>query len=504
MIAAALLALACCPALQTVRSRGTVHAAEPVRDGPVHPDLADLTPRWQQAMEACGVPALAVVVVEDGEVAHRVTLGRRDPTRAAPVTGDTIFYIASTTKPFVAFALAQLAEAGKLDLAAPVARILPRFRLADPELTRTITVRDLLCHRYGLNSREIVMLDAYTGEITEERYYHFLERVQSSGRVEYSNVHFTLAGRVIEAVSGQSWRDYLAEHVFAPAGMTRTTGYADWMYAQDDVAIPARRVGDEVVPTPVRKTDRTMHAAGGLGTSIDDLGRWLRLQLGRGSLAGTRLLSERATEASWELLSASKDDAEFGPTEGFAFAWQRGTYRGHLELRHGGDYAGSASAVMFLPELGLGLGILATGGTGAAMVRQLVATDVRERLLADDTVRDKLPALLERARAERKRDAQRAADAATAPRAALVLSLPLARYAGVYRNEWFGTLTVEERDGALAARLGDLPLELETPERDRVQLRSDGPFTAAGSFELEREAVRAVTLELGEPVRFAR
>lgn len=507
MIAVALLAVACCPSPQTVRSRGSVEAAgpvQPVRPAPVHPDLADLGARWQQAMEACGVPALAVVVVEDGEVVHRVTLGRRDPGRDAPVTGDTIFYIASATKPYVAFALAQLAEAGKLELDAPVARYLPRFRLADPELTRTITVRDLLCHRHGLNSREIVLLDAYTGEVTEDRYYHFLERVESSARVAYSNLHFTLAGRVIEAVSGESWRDFLAHHVFAPAGMTRTTGYADWMYAQDDVAIPAQAVGDRMEATPVRKSDRTMHAAGGLGTSIDDLGRWLRLQLGRGSLDGTRLLSERATEASWELQSASGEDAEFGPTQGFAFAWQRGTYRGHLELRHGGDYTGSASLVIFLPELGLGLGILATGGAGAGMVRQLVATDVRERLLADDAVRDPLPALLERARSERKRDAQRAVDAATAPRAALALSLPLARHAGVYRNEWYGTLTVEVRGDGLAARLGDLPLEWTTPAPDHVRLQSDGPFGAEGTLELDGQSVRALTLDLGEPVRFAR
>ena len=469
---------------------------------PVHPDLADLAGRWEEAMDACGVPALAVVLVEGDEVVHRVTLGRRDPARDAPVTKDTIFYIASATKPYVAFALAQLAAQGKVELDAPVVRYLARLRLADPELTKTITVRDLLCHRHGLNSREIVLLDAFTGEITDERYYHFLERVESPGRVAYSNVHFTLAGRVIEAVSGQSWRDYLAEHVFAPAGMTRTTGYADWMYAQDDVAIPAQVVDGHAQAAPVRKTDRTMHAAGGLGTSIDDLSRWLRVQLGRGASEGQRLLSERATEATWALQSASKDDAEFGPTEGFALAWQRGSYRGHLELRHTGDYAGSASAVLFLPELGLGLGILATGGAGAGAVRQLVATDVRERLLADDQVRDPLPALLERARAEKQRDERRAAEARPSAPPGLTLSLPLASYAGTYRNEWLGTLTLEARGAELAARLGDLAFELATPAEDRVEL--SGPLEATGAFELDGKRVVALTLDLGEPVRFAR
>jgi CubicO group peptidase (beta-lactamase class C family) len=474
---------------------------------PVHPDLAELTPRWEEAMRACGVPALAMVLVEGGEVVHRVTLGRRDPARAAPVTKDTIFYIASATKPYVAFALAQLAEQGKLELDAPVARYLPRFRLADPELTRTITVRDLLCHRHGLNSREIVLLDAYTGEITEDRYYRFLERVESPGRVEYTNVHFTLAGRVIEAVSGLSWRDYLARHVFEPAGMTRTTGYADWMYAQDDVAIPAVVVDGRPLATPVRKSDRTMHAAGGLGTSIDDLGRWLLLQLGRGALEGRRILSERGTAATWELTSTLRDEDPLGPSEGYALGWRRSSYRGHLGLNHGGGYVGSASWVHFLPELGLGLAVVATGGEGASGACALVASDVYERLLADDQVRDLLPRLLERARG-----AERAAPpgAAAAPR--LELARPLADYAGSYANEWLGTLTLTLRAGRLEARLGELALALATSAPERVSLDSEGPLRGEGAFELSGGKVVALTLELegielggSEPgVRFAR
>jgi CubicO group peptidase (beta-lactamase class C family) len=470
---------------------------------PTRPELADLTERWRGAMEACGVPAMAMVLVEGDEIVHRVTLGRRDPARDAPVTKDTLFYIASTTKPFVAFGLALLAEEGKVELDAPVKRYLPRFRLADAALTETLTVRDLLCHRHGLDSGQIVMLDAYTGEITEERYYHFLAEVESPGKVAYSNVHFTLAGRVIEAVSGKPWRDFLAARLFAPAGMTRTTGYADWMYAQDDVAIPAMIVEGRPQATPVRKSDRTMHAAGGLGTSIDDLARWLRLQLGRGTIDGHRILSERATEASWELASGARDDADFGSTDGFALGWQRGHYRSHLELRHSGGYIGAASYACFLPELGLGLGVLATGGAGAGGLCRLVSSDVHERLLADDEVQDLLPTLLERARAERKRDDERAA-AATKARHPLQLSLPLPAYAGVYRNEWLGTLTIEVDGAGLRAHLGELPCTLTTSAPDVLRLASSGSFDGPLTLETSDGRVEALTMDLFGPARFAR
>ncbi len=465
---------------------------------PVHPDLAELGPRWEQAMVACGVPALAMVLVEGDEVVHRATLGRRDPAREAPVTKDTIFYIASATKPYVAFALAQLAEQGKVELDAPVARYLPRFRLADAELTKTITVRDLLCHRHGLNSREIVLLDAYTGEITEDRYYHFLERVEPAGHVEYTNVHFTLAGRVIEAVSGLSWRDRLAKHVFEPAGMTRTSGYADWMYAQDDVAIPATVVDGRARPTSVRKNDRTMHAAGGLGTSIDDLARWLRLQLGRGAIDGRRLLSERGTEASWELLTEEHEEEPLGTSEGYALGWKRSRYRGHLMLSHGGGYAGSSSWVTFLPELGLGLAVVATGGDGALGACAVVACDTYERLVADDEIRDLLPRALERARG-------RGAESAPEPVAASAVRLarPLADYAGVYTNEWFGTLTLRAGADGLAASLGALALGLEVLAPDRLRLDA-GLFESEVTLELAGGKVAALVLDIDGPVRFAR
>jgi len=471
-------------------------ALVPCQDArPVHPDLADCGARWQQALEEFGASALAMVLVEGDEVVHLATFGRRDPERDLPVTPDTVFYIASATKPYVAFALAQLAEEGLVDLDAPVKRYLPRFELADARLSSELTVRDLLCHRFGLDSGPIVLLDAYTGEITEERYYHFLKEVEPAGAVAYSNVHFTLAGRVIEAVTGKSWRDALAERLFTPAGMTRTSGYASWMYAQEDVALPALFAGGRPVRAPVQKSDRTMHAAGGLGTSILDLSRWLRIQLGRGRLGQTRLLGEDPFEAMLALQSSAKESDEFGHVEGFALGWQRGSYRGQLELRHGGGYIGCASQVCFLPELGMGLAILATGDIGAQGLLRLVSTDVHERLLADDEVHDPLEALRERVRSERERSARRSASESTTVGAppALQLSLPPASYAGTYRNEFFGTFTVE-CGGELSARLGDLALELSTPEPDGIRVASAQALEAQGKFEIAEG--RAVAVEL--------
>ncbi len=467
------------------------------------PLFEDLSPRWQAAMGELGVPGMAVVVLENETILHLECFGERNPVTHAPVTPATIFYIASATKPFVALAVLLLAEEGKVELDAPVRRYLPRFELADSKATESITVRDLLCHRPGLQSFPVVFLDAYTGEISEDRYYHFLKEVQPLGTTSYSNVHFTLAGRVIEAVSGQGWRDFLAQRIFVPCGMTRTTGYADRMYAEDDVAIPCVLGPAGPVPASVRKSDATMHAAGGLGTSIRDLAQWLRLQLARGRVNGERLVSEERMEEMFAL--QSKLPAGSSDGEGFGLGWQRARHRDQLLLEHGGGYVGTAAHVSFLPEAGLALAILVnTDGAGAALA-DVVKTDVYDRLLGEEPRSDRMETLRSRAARERKTRAAASPDPDTTG-GALDLTVPLAACAGTFANEHWGTLHIEVEGEALRARIGCLRIELAPRERDEFTALAEGALRCAGRFEVADGRVRAALLELreGESVRFER
>lgn len=484
------------PALLTLLVQSPARPADPV-----HSALAGLNERWAQALPDLDVGAVALAVVDGGEIAHRFTWGRRDPEGPAGVTGDTIFYIASATKPYVALAVMQLVEQGRVDLDAPVRSYLPRFRLADPEASGRITVRDLLDHSAGLNSLPIVLLDAYTGEITEDRYYHFLADVRPLGRPSYSNLHFTLAGRIIEAVTGQPWREYLAEHVFAPAGMTRTSGHASWMYAQDDVALPAVPGPGGMVRSRQRKTDATMHAAGGLGTSVDDFARWALVQLGRGRIGDARLLGEDSVEEMFAPQTEVADSGLIGQVEGFGLGWQRGTYRDQLLLGHGGGYVGSGSWVGFLPELDIGLAILVTGGEGAGVTLRLLATDVLERFLSDDAIEDSLPDARRRVATARAR--RESVDEARPAR--FEPTLPAAAHAGPWTSTDLGTLHFDVAAGT--ARLGDLGFVVLAGDggADSFQLDTDG-MGLPGRFVVEGDAVSAV--ELGEfadgPARFTR
>jgi len=169
--------ISCLLAVTTVAAA----AAKPPRPLTDIPELADRPARWGEVMDLFDVPGMAVAVVRDGQT-YVQCFGARDPKSGDPVTPETLFYIASVTKTFTATAICELADEGRLRLDDPVRKYLPRFQLPDSALTRSITIRDLLCHRYGIDSTPIVFLDAFTGEITEDRYYHWLAQADIKAR----------------------------------------------------------------------------------------------------------------------------------------------------------------------------------------------------------------------------------------------------------------------------------------------------------------------------------
>src|SRR3990172_13105654 len=121
--------------------------------------------------------------------------------------------------------------------------------------------------------------------------------------------------------------------------MTRTTAYASRMYGDPDAAIPCEFEDGALVPARQRKTDRTMHAAGGLGASIHDLGRWLRLNVDRGTIDGQRILSSASTEEMWNTQAPMKKPMSMGlrTRDGYGFGWAVGPYNNDTRmLDHGG------------------------------------------------------------------------------------------------------------------------------------------------------------------------
>ncbi|HET6806196.1 MAG TPA: serine hydrolase domain-containing protein, partial [Frateuria sp.] len=185
--------------------------------------LADFGAYVDSARKTFDVPGIAVAIVKDGQVVMEQGFGLRELGKGDKVDAHTLFAIASNTKAFTAAALQQLAEQGKLSMDDRVIEHLPWFRMSDAYVTHEMRIRDLLAHRSGLSLGAGDLLywpptDYSTKDVVER-----LARVpiKNSFRAGYAydNILFAVATLVIEQASGQSYADYVREHIFEPVGM---------------------------------------------------------------------------------------------------------------------------------------------------------------------------------------------------------------------------------------------------------------------------------------------
>lgn len=469
------------------------------------PELTGLKARWESAMQDWQIPGMAIAIVKDGRVLVVEGLGRRSPFADEPATPDTMFYIASITKTYTGLAIACLAEEGKLNLDDPVVKHLPQFVLADVEAAKKITIRDLLCHRPGLNSGPAVLLDAYTGEITDERFFKLMAKETPAGEVDYTNVHFTLLGRVIEAVTGQKWQDYLQTRLFDRAGMTRTTAYASRMYADGNSAVPTEPTAAGAAMAQPIKTDRTMHAAGGLGTTARDLAVYMRLMLGDGQVDGRRVALAATIRSMLTRQSDYEPQGQIRRLSGFGLGWNLGTYRGKPLASHGGGYTGASAYVSLLPEHGLGVAVLVNSGMVGGALMDVVAVDVTDRLLGLEP-QDLMGGYDQRVK-ERLEQIKQAGPIGPNPAMSPLLSVKPSACTGVYANDLMGTVTIDYVDGQLEFRFGDLRQALQATAKNEFLAKTDWRDSGTRCRLITAgERVTAIDVEFdeGEPVRFER
>jgi CubicO group peptidase (beta-lactamase class C family) len=312
------------------------------------------------------------------------------------------------------------------------------------------------------------------------------------GSTSYSNLHYTLLGRVIQSVSGQHWRDYLAANLFEPAGMTRTTGYASQMYGWPDAAVPLVADGsNKLSPSPVKKADSTMHAAGGLGSSPRDLATWLRLQMNGGAINGKQILSAESVALMQTLQSEiSEEDARRRPPidgltpKGFGFAWNILDYRGRKICAHGGGYVGSRAHISFMPDEKIGVAAAANIGDAAGPFCEMVAYDVYNKLLKLDAGEDLLPTLVEQhPKAVQNRINSEKTDANKQPVTEAMLSNEPSEVAGDYFHEDWGTIRIENKSGELAIVWGELRCKPTTTGKDAFECHFERVSRMNGRFE---------------------
>jgi D-alanyl-D-alanine carboxypeptidase len=282
------------------------------------------------------LPGVAIGVVADQELIWSKGFGFADTATKVPMTPQTKFRMASHSKLFTATAIMQLREQGKLRLDDPVSQHLPWFRVkpADPD-DPPITIEELLTHSSGLQREAGAHWTTFNFPTSEELRTLMSDREAAYSpetRWKYSNLAYSIAGMVIEAVSGQRWADYVQQHIYQPLGMTNSSV---------DKNVGGLAVGyGRLTPDFTRAVNpfidaRGMAAATGITSTVDDMAKFVSAQFRKGRRGGQNILSTGSLRQMHRIRML-----ENNWTQGNAIGFAVRRERDKVFVSHGGSYPG--------------------------------------------------------------------------------------------------------------------------------------------------------------------
>ncbi|HET7310868.1 MAG TPA: serine hydrolase domain-containing protein [Mycobacteriales bacterium] len=322
--------------------------------------------RWRDRLavlaEKHGVPGASLAVLEGDEVAEAAygVLNIRTGVEATP---DSLFQIGSITKVWTATLVMQLVDEGLVDLDVPVVTYLPDFRVADAEVTRTVTTRHLLAHTSGIDGD--LFLDTGRGDDCVERYVaacaDLAQNHPLGATMSYCNSGYIVLGRLIEVLRGKTWDEVLRERLFGPLGL-RTAGTLPeeallHRAATGHITPP----GGELTVTPMWGIFRSCGPAGLIHATAAETLAFAKLHLADGVAPdGTRVLSAESAQAMREPQVEVPDRWTLGSHWGLG--WILMEWSGRPVYGHDGATLGQGAFMRIVPDAGVAVCLLANGG----------------------------------------------------------------------------------------------------------------------------------------------
>ena len=330
-----------------------------------NPRFDALVSLTEARMKELGVPGVALGIVSGNDVTIR-GLGMTNIEDPVPVTEHTVFPIASISKTFAATAMMRLVEQGKIDLRAPVRTYLPDFRVRDEAVSREVTVWHLLTHLGGWEGqvsapeRGSETLKNFVSSVTD------LMQVAPPGKAwSYNKAGFSIAGRVIETVTGTSINRAISEFVFKPLGLQHAGTTAGEFIANRFAAGHTVRDGKTILQRPFNPS--TSVTAGGVGLCISDLVTYARFHMGDGTAAAGERVLKRDTLEQMRTPQAHKQ----GTDDDIGLAWHIRQVGSVRTFGHGGTLGGHILLLEIVPERNFAIAILTNASTGWRLIQDV-------------------------------------------------------------------------------------------------------------------------------------
>jgi CubicO group peptidase (beta-lactamase class C family) len=437
-------------------------------------------------LQQSGVPGMSVAVVYDDALAFSGGFGVREIGKDAPIDGDTVFQLASVSKPVAATVVSSVVGDGTISWHSRMADVDPGFALHDAWPTQNVSLADLFAHRSGLLDHAGDLLEdlGFDRETILHRLRYLEPEYSFREGYEYTNFGLTAAAVAVAEAVGTSWEDLSAERLYQPLGMTHTSSrFADYM-AEPNRAIPHVKDRDTWVVTPMQRDPDAQSPAGGVSSTARELAQWMRLQLGQGRFEGKQLIPPAAL-APMHLPQAVNNVPADPATQraGFYGLGINVSYTdfGAVQWSHSGAFAsGAATAFFLLP--GSGFGVLALTNGFPVGAPEALCLSVLDLATTGTVTRDWLALAGQRLAAANEAPYGTATDWDTPPADTTSASAD-ATYVGTYHNDYYGDVEIARGAEGLVLRIGPKPLEFPLTHygRDTFSWQPEGENAAGRS-----------------------
>ncbi|MBL7972936.1 MAG: serine hydrolase [Prolixibacteraceae bacterium] len=406
------------------------------------------------AMDKFKVAGAAVAVVKDGKVVHKKGYGVKSVTTKQAVDTYTNFQIASNSKAFTTAALSILADEGKLSWKDKVKTHLPEFKMYNDYVTENFLIEDLLCHRSGLGLGAGDLMSFPDGTdftikdvLTNFQYFQPVSAFRT--QFDYDNQLYTVAGELISRVSGMSWEKFVQQNIMVPLQMNNSYTSLAAIKDRTNVATPhstENSKSGEIRPISLF-TDMINGAAGGILSNVDDMSKWMLVQLNKGKFGNNlekQLFTEARQREMWRIhtVMESNPDPRYNMHfAGYGLGWNLSDINGKLRVNHTGGLPGMLSVVTMIPDLNLGVVVLTNTESGGGALFGAVSRTIIDSYLGLDHL-DWVNMYSKRMESQKSETDSVTQKVWKVVAAAQSTKINPEDYTGLFEDKWFGKVEI--------------------------------------------------------------
>ncbi|MFZ0592527.1 MAG: serine hydrolase [Bryobacteraceae bacterium] len=409
----------------------------------------------QDGMKKTAVPGLSIAIVDHDKVVYLKGFGLRRIGDPACVDADTVFQLASVSKPIASTVVASLVGTGEVSWDDRIEVLDPEFQLSNPAVTSQVTIRDFLSHRSGLPTD--------SGDALEDLYFsrsevlHRIRLIDLTApfrtKFQYSNFGYTEGAIAAAKKAGIQWETLAVERLFAPLHLSSTSYRFSDFFNSSNRAYGHFFIDGKPVAKFLREPDAEA-PAGSASSSARELAEWLRLQLANGSWNGQQIVDAKALDETHQPQISRGKNPQTGAESYYGLGWNVDyDSKGRVVLDHSGAFfVGAGTTVKFSPSQQIGILVLTNASpTGLA---EAIASDFFDLYDYGSVTQDWqtywgniFKQLVDSVFGSVKDYSKLPPPNPPEP------SQPLSSYVGTYHSDYYGDLEIREEDSGLAMYL---------------------------------------------------